>query len=606
MKKLYRFLLFVLGVGILLACNLVGGGGTPTAVIENETPASEPTLTMIAPETAERPPTEASPTEPEPTRLPVPTPMPPAEHPIQIRQVGGTAEFYDTRTNERFVPRGVNYFYIVPTGTSLQDRFFGLDTFDAERVAADFALLKEHGYNTMRIFLDSCNGGTGCTGNPNGDGLNPPYLDNIVETMRLAQEAGIFLLLTSNDLPEQGGYWALVDTAVNEQFGPYRNSHYLTGPGVEAGRRYWQDLMSGLVERSAPFEAVWAWSLLNEQWYFNNDPPFSLESGLVTTANGHTYDMADPEQKRQMAVESVNYYIEELKTVILAHDPNALITMGFFVPDYPNPIRQGDFRYVETAPLLATAPLDFFDFHGYPGDDMFGPLAENYGLIDYAAKPVVLGEVGAFIDRYFSAESAGRAIKSWIAESCQAGFDGFLYWGMYRAPEAIGDATWSLLDEEQTLLRAFSAAELPDPCDPALLPPENLALNKAVTASQSLPEERPEFAVDGQPTQWGSGGHPVQWIEIDLGQSYEVGLVRLVVAQFPEGETIHQVWGRGPGEELRLLHEFGGNTAEGDVLEFRPEEPLAGIQYIRIVTTSSPSWVSWKEVEVYGVEEFNN
>jgi hypothetical protein len=360
------------------------------------------------------------------------------------------------------------------------------------------------------------------------------------------------------------------------------------------------------VERSAPFEAVWAWSLLNEQWYFNNDPPFSLESGLVTTANGHTYDMADPEQKRQMAVESVNYYIEELKTVILAHDPNALITMGFFVPDYPNPIRQGDFRYVETAPLLASAPLDFFDFHGYPGDDMFGPLAENYGLIDYAAKPVVLGEVGAFIDRYFSAESAGRAIKSWIAESCQSGFDGFLYWGMYRAPEAIGDATWSLLDEEQTLLRAFSAAELPDPCDPALLPPENLALNKAVTASQSLPEERPEFAVDGQPTQWGSGGHPVQWIEIDLGQSYEVGLVRLVVAQFPEGETIHQVWGRGPGEELRLLHEFGGNTAEGDVLEFRPEEPLAGIQYIRIVTTSSPSWVSWKEVEVYGVEEFNN
>jgi hypothetical protein len=216
---------------------------------------------------------------------------------------------------------------------------------------------------------------------------------------------------------------------------------------------------------------------------------------------------------------------------------------------------------------------------------------------------VVLGEVGAFIDRYFSAESAGRAITSWIAESCQSGFDGFLYWGMYRAPEAIGDATWSLLDEEQYLLRAFSGAELADPCDPALLPPENLALNKAVTASRFLPEERPEFAVDGQPTQWGAGEHPVQWIEIDLGQPYKLERVRLVVAQFPEGETVHQIWGRGPGEELRLLHEFVGNTAEGDILEFVPETALAGIQFIRVVTTSSPSWVAWKEIEVYGMGE---
>jgi hypothetical protein len=277
--------------------------------------------------------------------------------------------------------------------------------------------------------------------------------------------------------------------------------------------------------------------------------------------------------------------------------------MGFFVPDYPNPNRQGDFRYVETAPLLANAPLDFFDFHGYPVDDNFMPVAENYGLISYAAKPVVLGEVGAFINRYFSAESAGRAIRSWIAESCQFGFDGFLYWGLYRAPEAIGDATWSLLDEDQHLLRTFSEAELPDPCDPALLPPQNLALNKSVTASNFLAEERPEFAVDGQPTQWGAGAHPVQWIEIDLGQPFEIGRVRMVAAQFPEGETVHQIWGRGSEGELQLLHEFQGFTAEGDILEFLPETPLENIRYLRVVTTSSPSWVSWKEIEVYGPGE---
>jgi hypothetical protein len=587
MVKLQRVWILIVGFTFLLACNLLDTAPTPMPESENDLPSPVPAVfTPIPPDT------ETPDTQP-----------PPPVHPIQIRLQNGTAEFYDTRSGERFVPRGVNYFYIIPVSGGLKDRFFGVGVFDPERVAADFALLKEHGYNTVRIFLDSCSSGSGCMGNPNGAGLNPPYLDNIVETMRLAKAAGIFLLLTSNDLPGQGGYWAQVDTAVNEQFGPYRNAHYLTGPGVEAGRRYWDDLLSGLVERNAPFEIVWAWSLLNEQWYFYTDPPFSLESGMVITANGRSYDMADPVQKRQMAVEGMVYYVEELRQVILGHDPTALITMGFFVPDYPNPIRQGDFRYVETAPLLTAAPLDFFDFHAYPGDDMFLPLAENFGMIGFEAKPVILGEVWAFIDRYFSAESAGRGIRSWIAQSCHTGFDGFLYWGLYRAPEAIGDATWSLLDEEQALLRTFSEAEFPHSCDPTLLPPENLALNKPVTASGFQLDEPPEYAVDGEPTQWGAGTHPPQWIEIDLGQPYEIGQVRLVVAQWPEGETIHQIWGRGPGEELRLLHEFRGITTEGDILEFLPETPLTGIQYIRIVTTSSPSWVAWKEIEVYGVRE---
>jgi hypothetical protein len=121
-----------------------------------------------------------------------------------------------------------------------------------------------------------------------------------------------------------------------------------------------------------------------------------------------------------------------------------------------------------------------------------------------------------------------------------------------------------------------------------------------VVASRSLPEEPPEQAVDGQPAQWGAGADAPQWIQIDLGAPATVRLIRLVVSQWPAGDTVHQVWGGGPGEDLRLLHEFRGYTEGDQVLEFVPDVPLEGIQTVRVVTLESPSWVGWKEIEVVG------
>ncbi|NLF74160.1 MAG: hypothetical protein GX573_00570, partial [Chloroflexi bacterium] len=193
-----------------------------------------------------------------------------ARHRIAIRQVDGVAEFYDVATGERFVPRGVDYFWIVPVEGGFEDRVFGVDEYDAGRVRADFAMLAANGYNTVRMFLDTCSSGPGCMGRATGEGLNPAYLDNITEVMRIARDEGLFLLLTSNDLPDQGGYWELSNRGANRFFEGYRNAHYLTSYGVLAATRYWGDLMAGLAARNAPFDAVLGWSLLNEQWYFND------------------------------------------------------------------------------------------------------------------------------------------------------------------------------------------------------------------------------------------------------------------------------------------------------------------------------------------------
>jgi len=524
----------------------------------------------------------------------------PKEHPIQVQNDGGEAVFWNTDNDSIFVPRGVNYFWIVSANGGYQDRFFGLGIFDRVRIRADFRSLKENGFNVVRIFFDSCNDDPICIGNPEANGLNGSYIDNIVTTMEIAKEEGLFLMLTSNDLPGQGGYWDMVDRGVNDNFGPYRNANYLTGSGVEAAVTYWGDVMRALADRDAPFESVFAWSLLNEQWYITNEPPFSLSSGMVTCANGNTYDMGSQADKKAMAVEGMEYYIRRIRDTIDNYDPNALVTMGFFVPDYPNPMRAGDFRYVETAGLLNTGPLDFFDFHAYPGVEPLGKIAENFGMIGYTSKPVIMGEFGAFLNNYSDQADAIDAIQAWMAESCQYGFDGWIYWGLYRAPIGIGDATWGFMDNDREIMDAMAPVNFPDACDPSLLPPRNIAVGALTDASAFLSDQTPGMAVDNDlSTQWGSGDYAPQWLKIDLGSDHPVGTIKLHVAQYPAGITVHKLEAGSTGRDWVTLDTFSGNTKDGDVLSWTSDGGTESYRFIIITTGESPSWVSWREVEVF-------
>jgi hypothetical protein len=121
------------------------------------------------------------------------------------------------------------------------------------------------------------------------------------------------------------------------------------------------------------------------------------------------------------------------------------------------------------------------------------------------------------------------------------------------------------------------------------------------TASASLPDSLPANAIDGNSeTIWNAGAHPEQWIQIDLGKLTTVSTIRLVISQHPAGETDHQIWGGADAASLTLLHEFKGFTQELDTLEFTPSAPQTDIRYLKVVTTQSPSWVAWREIEVIG------
>jgi hypothetical protein len=534
-----------------------------------------------------------------PTSYPT-SPSTVSTHRIATHRIYGIAGFYDRETGQNFIPRGVNYFILVPVLDHYEDRLFGMGVYSHERTQSDFATLATAGYNTIRIVLDGCTSGDGCIGIEAGQGLNPAYLDNIVDLMNMAKEKNLTLMLAMSALPELGGYAALASQGANQNISSGRNVGYLTTIGIKAYQQYWSDLLGGLVSRHAPFDVILGWELQSEQFYWKDQPPFSLSTGKVTTANGKTYDMSDSTDKQALAVEGVRYYIDQIQQTILSYDPTALITMGFFAPDFPNPWREGDNRYVETAGLLEDSALDFIDLHTYPGAGLDLPeLAQNFGLGGHITKLVLMGEVGAYTWIYPNINDGAIVIQDWIADSCLQGFHGWLYYGYYPIPSGLSEATWGFMDDQNTILNALSPKHQPDACTTTILPGRNLAQGKMVNVSGALPDQSPQMAVDGDPTtQWSAGAYPTQWIEVDLGGSFSIGEIRLTVGQWPAGDVVHQLWVGTTQGAMQRAYEFSGREYDFDVLNFVPATPLKNIRYVKVISLESPAWVSWREIEV--------
>jgi hypothetical protein len=82
-------------------------------------------------------------------------------------------------------------------------------------------------------------------------------------------------------------------------------------------------------------------------------------------------------------------------------DLTALVEVGFFEPQGPNPTRIGDPRVVTVYPAMANSKADFVSVHPYPiiGGLTFAQYVQNFGFVGYQQqKPVVLEEFGV-LDR---------------------------------------------------------------------------------------------------------------------------------------------------------------------------------------------------------------
>ncbi len=534
------------------------------------------------------------------TAVSTPTAIPVTPHRIQVRVVDGVSEFYDTLTGEKFVPRGADYIHWVSRpspgrGDIWVDALFNTSFGELDQAEAELQQMKALGFNTVRMWKNACWGEVGgCIGDPAG-GLSDAYLDNIAEFLRLAKQYGIYVIFTDDWVPDDGGYSQELARAAYVGY----NGIYLDKHGIKAERMYWEDFIHGLGERAAPLDAILAYELMNEAFYEADSPPLSQTSGSVTTANGETYDMADAQDHKRMMEEGWLFWIEQLRDSIQLIDPTALVTMGFFVQQEPNPVREGDLRLVYLNRVVRESQLDFLDFHAYPGYDLsMKGHVENFAMIGAGDKLILMGEFGADKANYSSADRGASALQAWQVESCKYGFDGWLFWTWGQNP---GDEFWNAYEGDSVVATVLAPVNRPDPCVYGEFDfiRFNVAPQAVITASSAIAGFPAQNVADETSNLWNAAALSPQWVQLSLAAPTVVESIVLTVAQQPSGRSVHQIWVRQTGGELKLVHTFDGVTAEGDVLTFTPEEPLVGVDLVKVVTTSVLDlWPAWHEIEI--------
>lgn len=138
----------------------------------------------------------------------------------------------------------------------------------------------------------------------------------------------------------------------------------------------------------------------------------------------------------------------------------------------------------------------------------------------------------------------------------------------------------------------FGSVSAQDPCT-------NVALNKAVTASESTSVEIPSRAVDGNlTTQWCAPDF-TGWIKIDLQNKFTVNNLKLYVNQAIPGNTVHEIKVSSDMVNWTLVKTISDNTTEHQVLDVIFNPALSDVQGVMINTTESNSWVAWYEIQVF-------
>jgi hypothetical protein len=405
------------------------------------------------------PPVILAPQIPATAELPASIPLSPSEHHIGIRVMNGVGEFFDRRDGKKFVPRGMNYVRLAQQTKSDGTHTFGHALFDPGqydpiRVGEDLLKMHSDGYNVIRVFLSPDTMGT------ISGGLSTEYLNNIVDLLKKAEQNQIYVMFTQDWIPG-GKYGDILSADCCSTFA-LMNANFLPSAGLIANRTFYKDFIQEMLALEAPTEYIFSYQLRNEMFYDTDQPPLSFSSGVVSTANGKSYNMEKPSDKDLMVEENLVYWIDEMRSTILEVDSTALVSVGFFIPQKPNPARIGDPRLVVTEPAIWLSKADFIDLHAYPGFELnLKQHVENFGIKGMQEKPIIMGEFGGEISRFSSIQAAAEAFKGWQVDSCNYGFDGWIFWtwDLTEQPDFF-----NALMDDGAINGVIAPLTRPDPC----------------------------------------------------------------------------------------------------------------------------------------------
>jgi hypothetical protein len=293
-------------------------------------------------------------------------------------------------------------------------------------------------------------------------GFSSAYMDNIVDFLNQSEQNQIYVMFTQDWLPG-GKYGNILNQDCCTTF-TSMNANYLPPAGWRANKLFFQDFAKTLIRMGAPTEYIFSYQLRNEMFYDSDQPPLSFTSGIVTTANGKSYDMASAEDKQRMMEENNIFWLDTIRAAILEVDPTALVSVGLFVPHGPNPARIGDARVVVSIPAIWQSTMDFIDLHAYPGFELnLKQHVENFGMNDMQEKPIIMGEFGGEISHFPSIFAAAQSFVNWQVESCKYGFDGWIFWtwDLNEQPDFF-----NALMQDGAINGVLAPVIRPDPCQP--------------------------------------------------------------------------------------------------------------------------------------------
>jgi hypothetical protein len=297
----------------------------------------------------------------------------------------------------------------------------------------------------------------------NSGQISRAYIANVADFLHRAQQHAIYVVFTSDYAPDTGTYASEINAEPRDLVDDI-NLNYLTERGLNANARFWSDFVAELRRQNAPMEAIFSFLVRNEAHLLADRRPFTLSAGSITLPGGRAYDLSSWHEKKQLVDDALVLFVDRMRSAIRRVDATALVGIGFFHDTEPNPARPDDVRLVRSAGAIRRSQADYVDIHPYPRVDLTLPqFMQNYGIDGPTAKPIVMGEFGAFHFAFPTASVAAAELVEWQRRSCAFGIDGWLLWTWDTGPQPDG-WLWNALDDGGVIERALAPKTRPNPC----------------------------------------------------------------------------------------------------------------------------------------------
>ncbi len=411
---------------------------------------------------------------------------------------GGEACFF--ADGAPFQPRGLNYIRLngtqfePPQTLPVYHSTFSPVYFNASAIGAAADGAAAAGYNFVRVFIDP--GEPQRSDGVNGEytstqPLSSAYLANVAAFVAAFAARGIYTMVTLCDGVPANAYWAALAGPAPE-WCEYPACSTMAPGFVAASAAFASSFVATIeAEHGLDPSALLAVSLANEAFLQTSALPFSAATGVIRTADGGSYDMANSTSRQACADGNVVHWATTAAAAVRAASPGLLVAVGVFTPQavckpgfigiVPVPGCADD-RYPQRPRALAqAAPLavDFIDLHIYP----FGHVvtaasmaaAANWSLdadletaewdeINRERAPVLMAETGAFKDFYPSAANAAAELAQLAHLACLRGFKGVgeWTWDTYEQSARI----WTMLDAGGAIRDALAPRLWADLCEP--------------------------------------------------------------------------------------------------------------------------------------------